>query len=183
MLIGLVVALTMAAKLFFSCTFWFASFHKLNNLENFSAILADYGLGEWLPRKAIAAMIALVEFTLATLLVIPSFSAFALPGMAMMLAIYMLALLYVYRSGKKLRDCGCGTRPQPVTLWPAIRNSLLLVLIIMLALFPVGREVTYALYDWLVIVPVAAIFLLAYWTIEEMWANHLLLTTIRQSSG
>ena len=183
---GLIVVLSMACKLFFSFTFWLASFHKLSDLENFSAILGDYGVSERLPRKSIAALIALVECVLAALLLIPALAVFALQGMAAVLAIYMVALLFVYGSGKKLRDCGCGTRHQAnqaLTLWPAARNGMLIACMILIALFFPGETVEYVLYDWLVIVPMAAIFLLAYWTVEEMRSNRFLLIALQKFNG
>lgn len=179
MAVGFVVIVSTACKLFFSCMFWFAGLHKLRDLESFSAILLDYGFAESAPRKTLAAFVAIIECALATLLLIPAFSALALQGMALLLGVYVLALLHVYISGKALRDCGCGTRHQAnqkLTLWPMTRNCAL-ILMVLLVLSSVG--VVHSVYEWLMIVPVSAVFLLTYWTLEEMQSNRLTRIALR----
>lgn len=185
-MVALMVVLSMAGKLFFSFTFWLASLHKLNNLENFATILGDYGVPEYLPRKFMAVVIGSLECALAVLLLIPAVSVLALQAMMLMLALYTVALLYVYRNGIKLRDCGCGTKHQAnqvLTRWPMVRNGLLISLMVLVVLFPPAAGAVYALHDWLVIVPMTAVFLLAYWTIEEMRSNHLQLATLQKYDG
>lgn len=183
MIAGLIVIISTACKLFFSCIFWNASVHKLRDLENFSMILRDYGVSEAVPGKLVAIIVATIEFTLATLLLSPAFSVLALQGIALLLGIYTLALLNVYASGKKLRDCGCGTRyqaNQELTWWPIARNCILILMTVSLLFFS-NIDAAYSFYDWLMILPVAIIFLVAYWTMEEMQSNHLLLVALRKT--
>lgn len=182
---GLGITVGMACKLFLSCFFLLASLHKLRDLRNFSVILGDYGLSDRLPRRVIAAAVAAAELVLAVL-VLTSFSWLALYGMATLLAVYTAALLYVYASGKQLRDCGCGTNyrtEQATILWPALRNSLLIVGVGALAVLAPSASVAVTWYDWLVIVPLALILLIAYWTIEEIQSNRLLLAVVRGFNG
>lgn len=169
-----------ACKLFFSCIFWSASWHKLRDLENFSTILLDYGFAESAPRKLLAGLVATTEFVLAALLLIPAFSALALQGMVLLLGVYVLALLNLYISGKALRDCGCGTRHQAnrkLTMWPMARNCAL-ILMMMLVLSSLGA--VHSAYEWLMIVPISAVFLLAYWALEEMQSNRLIRIALRE---
>lgn len=170
---GLLIVTQAACQKFFACVFWFASIHKLRNLESFSAILRDYGLPELAPRKLIAVLIAIVEFTLATSMLAPTFSTLATQSLMLLLGVYTLLLFSLYISGKKVRDCGCGIRYQAtgqLTLWPVVRNAVLL-LIAAFTLLPLGVEVSG--YDWLVVIPLAVLLLLAYWIVEELQSNHL----------
>lgn len=173
----------MACKLLFSCILCFASFHKLRDLQNFAMILRDYGIAESAPRNLFAIIIAVVEFMLAVLLLVPDFSIWALQATALLFGAYGLALLSAYVSGKRLKDCGCGSRyqtNQKLPLWPIIRNCSLIA-VIALALPFLETNTVYSFYDWLLIVPMAAVFLIGYWTIEELQSNRLLLVALQRS--
>ncbi len=173
-----------ACKLLLSCVFCHAGFHKLRDLNGFARILNDYGLGNALPRKWIALLLAVTELLLAaSLAFIPAFFTLALYGVLLMLGVYVLVLLAVYASGKSLRDCGCGTRHSAhsrLTLWPIVRN---VVLMLAAALLLVFSPAALTLVEWLMAISTAALLLMLYWTIEEMQSNRLLQRSLQALHG
>lgn len=115
-----------------------AAAHKLSNWHDFRAVLASYRLlGAPLVTTASVTLIV-VEAGIAAGLVlrVPGAAAAA----AGLLALYAAAMAVNLLRDRRLMDCGCGGRRQPLS-WALVARNILLTGMVLVPLAPEGERV------------------------------------------
>ena len=170
------VLLTAAVALLFAIS----ASHKLRSPQHFSAVLADYQLlpGVLVPAASwgvIAAELAVV------VLVLLGQTVPAMALAALMMVAYSFAIALNLKRGRRDIDCGCSGPAASQTLsgWLLVRNLLLLA-VIALALLPAQtRDLGW--FDWISVALGLAAAAALYGAANTLIANHLRLTTQRES--
>ncbi len=126
-----------------------AAVHKIIDWSAFRTALESYRLLPPMLVPAAAAVLPVVEASLAAGLVLPAPGAAA--ATAGLLAVYAVAMAVNLMRHRRLTDCGCGGRRQPLSWILVVRNLLLAVAALGLLLPQAGRALV-----WLDGVTVAA---------------------------
>ncbi len=151
-----------------------AAFHKLADTKKFYRVLADYQVLSPSLVKLVAPALPVIEFATALLLCLmvwfDYFSGMGAIISMVLFSTYTAALIKVYLEGKALEDCGCGgSANQPISLWPILRNFVLIGACVYLYLS--GGSASTANAYWVLSVCFAIVLTLVYWTFEELHKN------------
>ena len=155
------------AALLLAYLFGTAAAHKLTAGARFHAQLAAYELlPAWLVAPAAAGLVG-VEAALCVALFFPPAWPMAAPVAAGLLALYLAAMAINLARGRTFIDCGCGDKPQPLSVYLLVRNSALVAAALVLA---PGLEQ----FQWqplLLGIPSALALTMLYVAFEQLQAN------------
>lgn len=121
---------------FLALLFCQAALHKASDLRRFSGYLADYHPRLVTNSFRLAAILLALEASGVAFSVIPATSRYGQSLLALLLAIYTLALVIARRSGKSQIVCGCGETPVRLSSTIILRNLCLLGLAAMMLITP-----------------------------------------------
>ena len=113
------------ARLALASAFAGAALHKWRDLGAFAGAITAHRL---VPNSAVhvlARSFAAAETAIVAALLVPASAAFAGGGAAALLALYSGAIAINLARGRRDIDCGCSTRPQPLSAGLLARNALL----------------------------------------------------------
>jgi hypothetical protein len=175
--------LSLGSALVLACVFLAAGVHKWRDPGHFEATLGAYGLLPGMLVRPAALALPLVEFTVATgMLLPPARVAAALAG-AILLGIYTLAIGVNLARGRRSIDCGCGDpgQNQSLTEWLLLRNGVLIGFAMLVASPGVNRPTGW--FDWFVALLAATTLVLLYSACNRLLANRDRLANLRPSHG
>jgi hypothetical protein len=116
--------------LLFALLFAGAALHKARAPRQFADVLAAYRV---LPAAAVraAALVPLLELTVALGLLVPAVRPGAAVAGALLLLLYAAAIAVNLRRGRLELACGCGGADErrPIAAWMVVRNLLLALLL------------------------------------------------------
>lgn len=161
-MIDVLLQLILAAAL--ALLFAAAALHKWRSGPFFEAQLAEYRL---LPEALVpvaARALALLETGLALALLVPATRSVAGGAAAGLLALYAGAVAVNLVRGRDWIDCGCGDSPVLLTPWLLLRNAVLGLGALLVALPTEGRPLGWT--DLLLGVP-ALLVLVVTWALAE----------------
>lgn len=144
--------------------------HKLRDYARFKASLGAYRLVPAGMLDVLAPTVILLELAAIAAILLP-----AGPGVSIafgLLIFYTLALTINLLRGNTAIDCGCGDVPTPISGWLLLRNGALLLLAL-------PHEPTTGppdLLHWALVGGLVVALSLFYLIIEQLLANHHLLT-------
>ena len=154
-----------------SVLFASAATHKVLNRALFAGQLSAYRL---VPPALVGVgvfLLPLLEFSLATALLIPFMSKLALGGSSFLLVFYGMVMLSAIMRGHSSIDCGCSGADgaTSISYWHIIRNFLLGLIAVVGAL-PI-KERLFTPYDWVFMLLMAMTFIAFYQTGNQLLAN------------
>lgn len=153
--------------------FFMAARHKLSDNRRFEAQLAAYRL---LPDSVLgvsAKVLPWLEMSLVFMLLIPITRPFAASVAAALLVIYALAMAVNIRRGRSEIDCGCGDKPQSLSVMLLIRNAVLASGALLLVIPVIERSIT--TIDLIFVALFTAVLAMAYLMVEQLVNNHSVL--------
>lgn len=154
-----------------SVLFASAATHKVINRSLFYDQLAAYRL---LPGFLVGFgvfVLPIIEFSLATALLIPFMSKLALGGSALLLGLYAMVMLSAIIRGNGDIDCGCAGAEgaTAISAWHIVRN-LLLSGTALAGSLPM-KERLFTPYDWVFMLLMAMTFIAFYQAGNQLLAN------------
>jgi hypothetical protein len=166
-MIDVLLQLILAAAL--ALLFAAAALHKWRSGPFFEAQLAEYRL---LPEALVpvaARALALLELALALGLLVPATRPLAGGAAAGLLALYGGAIAVNLVRGRDWIDCGCGDTPVLVTPWLLLRNAVLVLGALLVALPAQVRPLGWT--DLLLGVPALLVLVVAWALVEQLLEN------------
>jgi hypothetical protein len=146
-----------------------AGVHKLRNRVRFTAQLGAYRLLPTALVAPIARLLGPLELALAVALLAPATRAAAGFASTLLLLGYALAMGINLARGRADIDCGCGDVPQPLSSGLLIRNGVLAVAALILALPAGSRPLVWA--DLALGLPALLTLAICYLTVDQLLAN------------
>ncbi len=143
-----------------------AAIHKLSDWNGFRDVLASYRLVAAPLTTSAAALLLVVECMLAAALVLRAPAAGA--GAAALLTAYAGAMAANLLRDRRLADCGCGGRRQPLS-WGLVARNLLLAAVALVLLAP-EAERSLGWLDWTTVVAAVAVSSLLYAAADALLA-------------
>lgn len=113
------------ARLALAAVFASAALHKWRDLSAFASAVAAHRLVPEAATVGLARALAAGEAAVAALLLVPASAPGAAGAAAALLALYSLAVAINLARGRREIDCGCSTRPQPLSAGLLARNAAL----------------------------------------------------------
>jgi len=153
--------------------FFMAARHKLSDNRRFEAQLAAYRLVPDSVLGVTAKALPWMEMSLVFLLLIPITRPFAGSVAAALLVIYALAMAVNIRRGRSEIDCGCGDKPQSLSVMLLIRNAVLTSGAVLLVIPVIERSITTV--DLIFVALFTAVLAMAYLMVEQLVINHSVL--------
>jgi hypothetical protein len=153
--------------------FFMAARHKLSDNRRFEAQLAAYRLVPDSVLGVTAKALPWLEMSLVFLLLIPITRPFAASVAAALLVIYALAMAVNIRRGRSEIDCGCGDKPQSLSVMLLIRNAVLASGALLLVIPVIERSITTV--DLLFVALFTAVLAMSYLMVEQLVINHSVL--------
>jgi hypothetical protein len=166
-MIDVLLQLILAAAL--ALLFAAAALHKWRSGPFFEAQLAEYRL---LPEALVpvaARALALLELALALGLLVPATRPLAGAAAAGLLALYGGAIAVNLVRGRDWIDCGCGDTPVLLTPWLLLRNGVLVLGALLVALPAQARPLGWT--DLLLGVPALLVLVVAWALVEQLLEN------------
>jgi len=167
-LVPLVISVSLALL------FFMAARHKLSSQRHFEAQLSAYQLLPETMLPATARVLPWLEMSLVVLLLIPFSRVFAAAAAAVVLTVYALAMTVNLMRGRAEIDCGCGDKPQTLSIWLVARNAVLATGALLLTIPVVERAFYFA--DVLFLILLTALLSMSYLAVEQLVRNHSGLT-------
>ena len=176
---------TVATMVFLACLCLIASAHKFFDLLGFKKIVEDYQV---LPAALISLAVwglPLFELIIGIAVLLPATSSIAAFAIGGLFALYAVAMLSTILRGKKLEDCGCGGpaqvrgQAQVLGAWHIVRNLILVVMAMWVAMGNAGVLQMVDMQTWLLIIPASVFLVLLYWVADTLAANHVLMNPVR----
>lgn len=167
-LIPLVISVSLALM------FFMAARHKFSSRPRFQAQLAAYKLVPEPLLPVTARTLPWLEMSLVFLLLIPATRIFAASLAASLLVIYAAAMGINIMRGRSEIDCGCGDKPQTLSLWLLVRNAVLASAALLLVVPVTGRGLY--LTDVIFLIVLTAVFAMTYLMVEQLVRNQSGLT-------
>ncbi len=166
-------------SLILSYVFVVASFHKWQNLDEFTETLRNYRL---LPEALVGLFsiaIPVLEILCGLALLIPQSAAAAAILAAALLLMYMFAIGLNLLKGRRSIDCGCGgsDQKQAISEWLVLRNSVLLFFSYCVVVATQAREPLWL--DWGIALLAAIVGCLFYNIVNQLLVNRDLLKGLR----
>ena len=131
------------ARLALAGMFAGAALHKWRDLGAFTGALAAHRLVPDAASGVLARAFAACETAVAALLLVPATAPRAACAAAALLALYSGAIAINLARGRREIDCGCSTRPQPLSGGLLVRNAALAAAAIPAALPASGRALVW----------------------------------------
>ena len=131
------------ARLALAVVFAAAALHKWRDLSAFSAALAGHRLVPAALVPATAHALAAAETAIAGALLVPASAVGAACTAAALLALYSSAIAINLARGRREIDCGCSTRPQPLSRGLLVRNAALAAAALLAALPATSRALVW----------------------------------------
>ena len=153
--------------------FFMAARHKLSDNRRFEAQLAAYQIVPAPVLRVSARTLPWIEMSLVFLLLIPFTRAFAASIAATLLIMYALAMAVNIRRGRSEIDCGCGDKPQTLSVLLLVRNAVLAVCSLLLVVPVIERSIMTS--DLVFVGLFTVILAMAYLMVELLVRNHSLL--------
>lgn len=153
--------------------FFMAARHKLGDNRRFEAQLAAYQIVPNPLLRISAKTLPWIEMSLVFLLLIPFTRAFAASITATLLVVYALAMAVNLSRGRSEIDCGCGDKPQTLSVMLLARNAVLAAGSLLLVVPVIERAITTT--DLVFVVLFTAVLAMVYLMVELLVRNHSLL--------
>jgi len=153
--------------------FFMAARHKLGDKRRFEAQLAAYQIVPAPLLRVSARTLPWIEMSLVFLLLIPFTRAFAASIAATLLVMYALAMAVNISRGRREIDCGCGDKPQTLSVTLLVRNAVLAAGSLLLVVPVMDRAMTTT--DLVFVVLLTTVLAMAYLMVELLVRNHSLL--------
>jgi len=153
--------------------FFMAARHKLGDNRRFEAQLAAYQIVPNPLLRISAKTLPWIEMSLVFLLLIPFTRAFAASIAATLLVVYALAMAVNLSRGRSEIDCGCGDKPQTLSVMLLVRNAVLAAGSLLLVVPVIERAITTT--DLVFVVLFTAVLAMVYLMVELLVRNHSLL--------
>lgn len=156
---------------FLSAMFLIGAWRKIRDLKGYTAAVAGYNI---LPNFVVgfsAFCFIGCEIGIGVFLAHPRFQSLASLAAACLLTIYTMAIGANLLQGRKDINCGCSHSSSEASLspWMILRNSGLIGLC--LFLLKSGNERLLLASEYVEVVVIAVVFLILFFTIEELIAN------------
>ncbi len=122
--------LTLICRLIVSALFLFASITKIGDPAGFATTVARY---ELMPSMAnlIGMLFPWIELVLALALLCGVWPRAASIGIAALVALFIVAMIWALAHGLKI-SCGCFGNNEPLTMWTLLRDALIALPVIQL---------------------------------------------------
>ena len=163
-LVPLVLSVSLA--LLFSIT----ARHKLGSILHFQALLGAYEIVPAPLLPLAARILPWLEMSLVFLLLVPATRNIAGAVAAVLLMVYALAMAVNLYRGRGQIDCGCGDTPQALSGWLLLRNAVLVLGALVVALPVLDRGL--AALDMVIVVLFTAALAMSYLMVEQLLRNH-----------
>ena len=150
--------------------FFMASRHKFESIAHFEAQLGAYQIVPKPLLPVVARVLPWIEMSVVFLLFIPATRVFAASVCAALLVAYALGMAVNLYRGRTDIDCGCGAKPQALSVWLLLRNSVLAVGALVIAIPTVDRGLMAT--DLVFVALFTAALAMAYMTMEELVRNY-----------
>ncbi|MGQ9425437.1 MauE/DoxX family redox-associated membrane protein [Gilvimarinus sp. F26214L] len=150
--------------------FFMAARHKQADYARFQVQLDAYQIVPDPLVKPVARVLPWLEMTLVVLLLVPATRAVAGTLAASLLVIYAIAMSISLMRGRSEIDCGCGGSPQTLSGWLLLRNAVLAMGALSLAVPSSARALS--LLDASLMVLLTAALALSYLMVEQLIRNH-----------
>lgn len=150
--------------------FFMASRHKFESIPHFEAQLGAYQIVPKPLLPLVARVLPWIEMGVVFLLLIPATRIFAASVCVVLLVSYALAMAVNLYRGRTDIDCGCGAKPQALSVWLLLRNSVLAFGALVIAIPTVDRGLMAT--DLVVVALFTATLAMAYMTMEELVRNY-----------
>lgn len=150
--------------------FFMASRHKFESIPHFEAQLGAYKVLPPQLLPMIARVLPWLEMSLVFLLLIPLTRALAGSIAAALLVVYALAMAVNLRRGRGEIDCGCGAKPQALSVWLLLRNAVLAVGALIVAVPAIDRSLVVS--DMVLVALFTAVLAMSYLTVDELVRNY-----------
>jgi uncharacterized membrane protein YphA (DoxX/SURF4 family) len=166
-------------SLILSYIFVVASFHKWQNLEEFTETLRNYRL---LPEASLGLFsyaIPGLELCCGLALLVPQSASVAAILAGALLLMYIFAIGLNLLKGRRSIDCGCGgvDQKQAISEWLIVRNSVLLFFSYCVIAATQAREALWL--DWCIALLAAIVGCLFYNIVNQLLVNRDLLKGLR----
>ncbi len=153
--------------------FFMAARHKLGDNQRFEAQLGAYQIVPAPLLRISARTLPWIEMSLVVLLLIPFTRSFAASIAATLLVVYALAMAVNISRGRSEIDCGCGDKPQTLSVMLLVRNAVLASGSLLLVMPVIERAMTTT--DLVFVVLFTAVLAMAYLMVDLLVRNHSLL--------
>jgi hypothetical protein len=158
-----------------------AAVHKLRQRTRFEAQLAEYRLMPAVLVAPAARVLAGLELAAGILLLAPPFRGYGGALAAALLVAYAAAIGINLARGRSYIDCGCGDTPQLLSPWLLLRNGVLAVGAVAVAM--PGTERALGWIDWAVALAALLVLMITHAAVEQLLANASALREWRDSHG
>jgi hypothetical protein len=122
-----------------------------------------------------------MELALVPLLLVPATRAGAAATAAALLLFYAAAIAVNLLRGRSDIDCGCGSRPQPLSWWLLLRNMLLASGVLTLTLDATASRFVWS--DLLIALPALFALCVLYQGAEQLLANSAAMRSVPTADG
>ena len=163
--------------------FALAAYHKLTHLNHYSQLLLDYlpntDSNHPLLLRSAAAGLAVLELSVALMLILPASRAVALLMAIALLSVYATVMAIQLILGRRQLNCGCAG-PAATTHVSAVlvaRNILLVVLAVVALL--TGSSIVISSYSVLLIVCLTLFMIVLYLCAEQLISNSQRLAALK----
>lgn len=153
--------------------FFMAARYKFSDIRRFEAQLAAYRLVPDSMLGISAKALPWLEMSLVFLLMIPFTRPFAASVAATLLVMYAMAMAINIRRGRSEIDCGCGDKPQTLSVMLLVRNAVLAAGALVVVVPVIERAITIA--DLILVALFTAVLAMVYLLIEQLVSNHSVL--------
>ena len=150
--------------------FFMASRHKFESIPHFQAQLGAYQVVPKALLPIFARVLPWIEMSVVFLLLIPATRVFAASVCVVLLVSYALAMAVNLYRGRTDIDCGCGAKPQGISVWLLLRNAVLAFGALIIAIPTVDRSLMAT--DLVFVALFTATLAMAYMTMEELVRNY-----------
>lgn len=174
-IVSLVLSLSLALL------FFMAAQHKLADRLHFQAQLGAYQLLPETILPLVARFLPWLEMSLVFMILIPMTRAFAAGITALLLSVYALAMGINLLRGRADIDCGCGSRPQVLSVWLLLRNSVLVAGALLLIMPASEHSLAWSEIPFIFLL--TAVLAMIYLIVDQLVSNHAVLTNRSSSHG
>jgi hypothetical protein len=171
---------SLATALLVAFVFASAGIHKVMEYSRHTMIVADYRVAPRWVAPLLAPLVIALEIAAAVAVLLPSLRSQGFLLAAGLLLIYAASIGLNLLRGRTSIDCGCGwgSHGQRISSWLVVRNGLLLVAILAVALSPaVERPLNWA--DWFLTAFAGLAAIAVYSTGDLLIANWLKVSQLR----
>jgi hypothetical protein len=158
-----------------------AAVRKVSQRTRFDAQLAEYRLVPAALVATAARVLAGLELAAGIMLLAPPLRGYGGALAAALLVGYAAAIGINLARGRSYIDCGCGDTPQLLSSWLLLRNAVLAVGAVAVAMPGTGRSLGWI--DWAIALAALLVLMITYAAVEQLLANASALREWRDSRG